>query len=69
MPGKMLKPCRLSVEALIKKIPQGMVMTTTSLRETVASRRNAQMTCPYLTRRALMAIAEDSETTAPSDLG
>ena len=63
--GKMLKPSRASVEALVEKIPQGMVMTTTSLRKTLAERHNAQVTCPFLTKRALMAIAQDSHTTSP----
>ena len=63
--GKMLKLSRASVEALVKKIPQGMVMTTTSIRETLAKKHNAQVTCPFLTKRALMAIAQDSKTTAP----
>jgi len=63
--GKMLKPSRASVEALVEKIPQGMVMTTPSLRKALAERHNAQVTCPFLTKRALMAIAEDPKTTVP----
>jgi alkylated DNA nucleotide flippase Atl1 len=63
--GKMLKPSRASVEALVKKIPQGRVMTTPSLRKALAERHNAQVTCPFLTKRALMTIAEDRKTTVP----
>ena len=63
--GKMLKPSRTSVEALVEKIPQGMVMTTQSLREELAKRHHALVTCPFMTKRALMAIAEDPKTTAP----
>jgi alkylated DNA nucleotide flippase Atl1 len=63
--GKMLKPSRMSVEALVEKIPQGMVMTAHSLRKELAKRHNAQVTCPFITKRALMAIAEDPKTTAP----
>jgi alkylated DNA nucleotide flippase Atl1 len=59
--GKMLKPSRASVEALVEKIPQGMVMTT---RKALAERHKAQVTCPFLTKRALMAIAEDPKTPA-----
>src|SRR5258707_13184720 len=61
----MLKPSRASVEALIEKIPCGMVMTTHFLRNALAESHNAQVTCPFLTKRALMAIAEDPETKAP----
>ena len=63
--GRMLKPSRTSVEALVKKIPRGMVLTTPFLRNALAERHNAQVTCPFLTKRALMAIAEDAETKAP----
>ena len=62
--GRMLKPSRASVEALIEKIPCGMVMTTQFLRNALAERHNAQVTCPFLTKRAMMAIAEDPETKA-----
>ena len=60
-----LRLLRREVEALVKKIPQGRVMTTPSLRKALAERHNAQVTCPFLTKRALMAIAEDPETTVP----
>jgi hypothetical protein len=60
-----LKPSRASVEALIEKIPCGIVMTTQFLRNALAESHNAQVTCPFLTKRALMAIAEDPETKAP----
>jgi alkylated DNA nucleotide flippase Atl1 len=63
--GKMLKPSRASVEALVRRIPPGKVLTTSLLRKGLAESRNAQMTCPFLTKRALMAIAQDAETTAP----
>jgi alkylated DNA nucleotide flippase Atl1 len=63
--GKMLKPSRASVEALVERIPLGKVLTTSLLRKRLAESRNAQMTCPFLTKRALMAIAHDPEATAP----
>jgi alkylated DNA nucleotide flippase Atl1 len=63
--GRMLKPSRASVEALIAKIPCGMVMTTSCLRNALAESYNAQVTCPFLTNRALMAIAADPKTKAP----
>jgi alkylated DNA nucleotide flippase Atl1 len=63
--GKMLKPSHLSVEALVEKIPRGAVITTAALRKTLAENHDAQTTCPFLTKRALLAIAEDPKTTAP----
>jgi alkylated DNA nucleotide flippase Atl1 len=63
--GRMLKPSRASVEALVQKMPRGMVITTQALRAALAQSHNAQVTCPFLTKRALMAIAEDAETKAP----
>jgi alkylated DNA nucleotide flippase Atl1 len=63
--GKMLKPSRTSVEALVKKIPRGRVLTTSLLRKVLAESHNAQETCPFLTKRALMAIAEDAKAKAP----
>lgn len=63
--GRMLKPSRASVEAFVEKVPRGKVITTPFLRKALAESHNAQVTCPFLTKRALMAIAEDSETKAP----
>jgi alkylated DNA nucleotide flippase Atl1 len=62
---KMLKPSRFSVEALVEKIPRGAVITIASLRKALAEKHDAQTSCPFLTKRALLAIAEDPETTAP----
>jgi alkylated DNA nucleotide flippase Atl1 len=63
--GKMLKPSRASIEALVEKVPRGRVLTVALLRKVLAESRNAQLTCPFLTKRALMAIAEDAEAKAP----
>jgi hypothetical protein len=52
--GKLLKPSRGSVEALVRKVPRSRVLTTTLLREVLAKRHKAQVTCPFLTKRALM---------------
>jgi alkylated DNA nucleotide flippase Atl1 len=62
--GRMLKLSRASVEALVERIPRGMVMNTRVLGNTLTESHNAQVTCPSLTKRALMAIAEDAETKA-----
>jgi hypothetical protein len=41
------------------------VLTTALLREVLAKRHKAQVTCPFLTKRALMAIAGDPKASAP----
>ncbi|MGB6397306.1 MAG: hypothetical protein WBF73_16720 [Bradyrhizobium sp.] len=63
--GKLLKPSRASVEALVQKVPRGRVLTTALLREVLAKRHKAQVTCPFLTKRALMAIADDPKASVP----
>jgi hypothetical protein len=63
--GKMLKPSRASVADAVSKVPRGAVMPITELRQRLANRHGAQTTCPFLTKRALMAIAEDANGTAP----
>jgi alkylated DNA nucleotide flippase Atl1 len=63
--GKLLNPSRGSVEALVRKVPRGRVLTTALLREMLAKRHKAQVTCPFLTKRALMAIADDPKAGAP----
>ena len=63
--GKMLKPSLASVAHAVSQVPRGTVMPITELRQRLADTRGAQTTCPFLTRRALMAIAEDPNATAP----
>lgn len=63
--GKMLKPRRASVEALVAAVPEGRVLTTARLRQRLAEQHQAEVTCPFLTKRALLAIAEDAAATAP----
>lgn len=63
--GKMLKPSLASVEAFVQKIPRGTAITTQYLRNQLAESHHVQVTCPFLTKRALLAIAEDAETTVP----
>jgi hypothetical protein len=63
--GKMLNPSRATVETLVGEIPIGTVATTPLLRKELADRHDVQATCPFLTKRALMAIASDPETKAP----
>jgi alkylated DNA nucleotide flippase Atl1 len=63
--GKMLKPSRATVEAALTKIPRGSVMTVTALRRQLAQQHRADTTCPFMTKRALMAIADDARATVP----
>lgn len=63
--GKMLRPSRKSVEALVGKIPSGAVATIAQLRKALADKHGAQTTCPFLTKRAVLAIAQDPVAKAP----
>jgi hypothetical protein len=63
--GTMLKPSRASVEAALAKVPRGTTMTITELRQRLARQHGADTACPFMTKRALMAIAEDKAATAP----
>lgn len=63
--GKMLKPSRATVEAALAKVPRGKTMTITELRARIAKQHRADTACPFMTKRALMAIAEDAASTAP----
>jgi len=63
--GKMLKPSLMSVAHAVAQVPRGTVMPITELRQRLASMHGADTTCPFLTKRALIAIAEDPDATAP----
>lgn len=63
--GKMLKPSRATVEAALATVPRGATMTITELRQRLARQHGADTACPFMTKRALMAIAEDAAVTAP----
>ena len=63
--GKMLKPSRATIAAAVSRVPQGTVMPITELRQKLANEHGAQTTCPFLTKRALIAIAEDASATTP----
>ena len=63
--GKMLKPSLASVARALSQVPRGTVMTMTELRRKLADTHGAQTACPFLTKRALMTIAEDPAATAP----
>jgi alkylated DNA nucleotide flippase Atl1 len=63
--GKMLQPSLASVADAVSQVPRGTVMPITELRQRLADGHGAQTTCPFLTKRALMAIAEDPNGTTP----
>ncbi len=63
--GKMLKPSRATIEALIAKIPKDKVITIALLREELARQFGVEVTCPSDTKQALKAIANDSAQSVP----
>lgn len=63
--GKMLKPSRTSVADTVSQVPRGAVMPITELRQRLANRHGAQTTCPFLTKRARMVIAQDPNGPVP----
>lgn len=63
--GKMLKPSLTSVTDAVAQVPRGTVMTISELRQRLAQRHGAQTACPFLTKRALITIAEDPGARAP----
>jgi alkylated DNA nucleotide flippase Atl1 len=58
--GRMLKPCAATIAALVAQIPSGQVVTTDALRRTLANQFGVEVTCPYDTKMALLAISNDS---------
>lgn len=57
----MLIPRPLDVDALIRKIPKGKLVTVTQLREELARRCKADVTCPLTTGIFVRIAAEASE--------
>jgi alkylated DNA nucleotide flippase Atl1 len=58
--GRMLKPCAVTVAALVSQIPSGQVATTDALRRKLADQFGVEVACPYDTKMALLAISNDS---------
>jgi alkylated DNA nucleotide flippase Atl1 len=59
--GKLLIPTPLDVDAQIRKIPNGRVMTTGELRAELARTYGADTTCPLCTGMFVRIVAEASE--------
>jgi len=57
--GKMLLPSPTTVAALIEKMPEGKLITTSLICQKLARQFNVQGTCPVTTQKALQAIAHD----------
>jgi 6-O-methylguanine DNA methyltransferase, DNA binding domain len=58
--GRMLKPSVATIAAMLVQIPSGQVVTTDALRRTLADQFGVEVTCPYDTKMALLAISNDS---------
>ncbi len=59
--GTMVIPKPLDVEALIRRVPKGKIMTLSDLRRTLAAEAHADVACPLTTGIFLRIIAEASE--------
>lgn len=56
--GTMLIPKPLDVDALIRKVPRGKVLTLTGLREKLARAAGADVTCPMVAGMFVRIVAE-----------
>ncbi len=59
--GKMLVPTPLLVDALMRKVPKGKLITITQLRERLAKDFHADSTCPLTTGIFIRIAAETAE--------
>jgi alkylated DNA nucleotide flippase Atl1 len=60
-PGKMLVSTPLELEAYIRRIPEGRVLTTSALRAVLARDARADYTCPVTTGIFLRIVGEAAE--------
>src|ERR1700734_3388989 len=63
--GKMLLPSSATVAALIEKIPEHKLITTSLLCKELTQRFKVRGTCPVTTQKALHEIAHDSANECP----
>ena len=63
--GKMLIPCPATVAAQIRRIPEHQLMSKELLQATLAEQFQVQVTCPFATKKALQAIAQDAHQSVP----
>jgi len=64
--GRMLIPSPLDVDALIRRIPRGKLITQTQIRERLASAAGAGCACPMTTAMFVRIAAEAAEEAARS---
>ncbi|HWZ30340.1 MAG TPA: MGMT family protein [Bryobacteraceae bacterium] len=64
--GKMLIPCPLDVDALIRKVPRGKLVTQTQLREKLAQAAGVDVACPITTGIFVRIVAEAAAEDARS---
>jgi alkylated DNA nucleotide flippase Atl1 len=60
-PGKMLLPCPLDVDALIRTVRRGRLVTQSQIRETLAHAHQADVACPITTGIFVRIAAEAAE--------
>ena len=60
--GQMLKPSLSTIREMVRQVPEGQLTTPNIIRQKLADRFGVAVTCPYDTRIALQAIANDPET-------
>ena len=63
--GKMLLPCPATVAAQIRRIPDHQLMSKELLQAQLAEQFQVRVTCPFTTKKALQAIAQDASQPAP----
>jgi hypothetical protein len=56
--GCMLCPSPATIEALIRRMPEGKLITTELLRQKLAEEAHVEVTCPATTQKALRYIAK-----------
>jgi alkylated DNA nucleotide flippase Atl1 len=59
--GKMLIPKPLDVDAVIRKVPRGKLLTLTDLRRKLARAAGADITCPLVSGMHIRVVAEAAE--------
>ncbi len=63
--GKMLLPCPATVAAQIRRIPEHQLMSKDLLQAKLAEQFQVLVACPFATKKALQAIAQDTRQPAP----
>ena len=63
--GKMLLPGIATVEKILKDIPTGRIVTTNIICRALSKEFGVRGTCPVTTKKAIIALAKDSERKAP----